>query len=935
MAPLKHPSLSLSSSKSKIKMNYPLNNDVFQSHPVLTNLEIFMDPLQNSFKSKETISNSSPSKQLSKMNLPVVDCSQSSFEANHDQSKNQSCHKYLNSPMDPFKHLSLSLSLSKSRIKMNLPLNNDACIENQPVPLNQHPSISAPKSKIDMDLPLENDVLFQNRPSLNPMSSNAMLNLNVKQFTCTHPEEKESNLVESGHLCRDKLGDRFTQIASCRINKLSNPKQQHKVSDDCSSEITIPKLEILNSNSKINFKENMINEINDERKRNYFISSTSRVEKDTCKGLKNSSPEESLMDEERIFSQAICNGVDVSIPNERIISNNYCSSSPNNSFSNHFSLKDVNISFAQPSSMFSESSNMVSNFKSQKTSSLNDSSLIVSPPNDSTPFQNETSNKIKCSQEGPSIAQDSQSISSSSVGLMANERKFSNSLPYPSKWIAPSLNQSTVSKHALRQSTINKSRGRELGQMKPRENIKESMKTKIRKSTSISKMTSHSMRTNCIKFFKYFEPRTESEGGEGGGKPSQAGRSGEGGKQKEVKMNQREYAENMDNRREIKGDEDGTAHIGVFNGKVEKVEEGEVMKQRGESERTHVDLDKLTLEDDEGGVDVLMGRKFDQSVEEGGVKEQADLVERIKSNLNNSDKRSLEDDEGEVDVLMEIEEEGELKKRGDVVERIEYELYKLHKGIVEDDEGGVEILMGPEFNQIETELEEGGVEEKGSVVERDLDIMKIGVDEGGVDIRMRLKIDHVEMEVEKGGVKEQGGVVEMKIDDDEGGIDVIDALMGPELDQFETKLNEEGEKEQGGVADIIKSNFNNLHKVIEDVEGGVDVVMGPEFNQIETKVEEGGVMESSGVAERDMDKMKFEDDEGGVDVLMGPEFDQIETEVEKGGVKEQGGVAERIKSNLNNSHKVIEDVEGGVDVVMNPEFDKIGIEIEEGGVMGK
>ncbi|RKP16184.1 hypothetical protein ROZALSC1DRAFT_25568 [Rozella allomycis CSF55] len=74
MAPLKHPSLSLSSSKSKIKMNLPLNNDVFQSHPVITNLEIFMDPLQNPFKSKETISNSSPSKQLSKINLHVVDC---------------------------------------------------------------------------------------------------------------------------------------------------------------------------------------------------------------------------------------------------------------------------------------------------------------------------------------------------------------------------------------------------------------------------------------------------------------------------------------------------------------------------------------------------------------------------------------------------------------------------------------------------------------------------------------------------------------------------------------------------------------------------------------------------------------------------------------------------------------------------------------------
>ncbi|RKP15948.1 hypothetical protein ROZALSC1DRAFT_25846 [Rozella allomycis CSF55] len=69
--------------------------------------------------------------------------------------------------------------------------------------------------------------------------------------------------------------------------------------------------------------------------------------------------------------------------------------------------------------------------------------------------------------------------------------------------------------------------------------------------------------------------------------------------------------------------------------------------------------------------------------------------------------------------------------------------------IIEDDEGGVDVVMGPESNQIETKVEEGGVMESSGVAERDMDKMKFEDDEGGVDVLMGSEFDQIETEVEK------------------------------------------------------------------------------------------------------------------------------------------------------------------------------------------
>ncbi|EPZ30943.1 hypothetical protein ROZALSC1DRAFT_30346, partial [Rozella allomycis CSF55] len=186
-APIQHPSLSLSLSKSKIKMDLPSENDVFQSKPVFTNLEISMDPLQNPLHSIESLSNLSPSKSIiSKMNF---DYSQSSSEANDDQSQNQSVLINSEDSMDPLQHPfqskenHLNLFQSKSMSKMNLPMvdcnqssskGNVAQNQSQSILINledstaplEHPSISTSKFRMEMDLPLEDDSHLQNQPVL-------------------------------------------------------------------------------------------------------------------------------------------------------------------------------------------------------------------------------------------------------------------------------------------------------------------------------------------------------------------------------------------------------------------------------------------------------------------------------------------------------------------------------------------------------------------------------------------------------------------------------------------------------------------------------------------------------------------------------------------------------------------------------------------------
>ncbi|RKP15889.1 hypothetical protein ROZALSC1DRAFT_25922, partial [Rozella allomycis CSF55] len=135
---------------------------------------------------------------------------------------------------------------------------------------------------------------------------------------------------------------------------------------------------------------------------------------------------------------------------------------------------------------------------------------------------------------------------------------------------------------------------------------------------------------------------------------------------------------------------------------------------------------------------------------------------------------------------------------------------------------------------------------------------------------------------DEGGVKEKGDVVERHkfnsdkviLEDDEGGVDV---LMGTEFDRFETEVEKGGVKEQGGVAE----------RIIEDVEGGVDVVMGPQFDKIEKEKEEGGVMGN-------------DNEKGGVDVKNKNKFIEIKNgmDAEEGGVMNSNSFFNLPKRNI-------------------------------------
>ncbi|RKP15755.1 hypothetical protein ROZALSC1DRAFT_26089, partial [Rozella allomycis CSF55] len=103
-------------------------------------------------------------------------------------------------------------------------------------------------------------------------------------------------------------------------------------------------------------------------------------------------------------------------------------------------------------------------------------------------------------------------------------------------------------------------------------------------------------------------------------------------------------------------------------------------------------------------------------------------------------------------------EQGGVKEKGGVVERIETNLNNLTKAIIENDD--------------ETEVKEGGVKGQGGVVERNSDIMELEVDEGGVVVVMGPEFDKIEKEIKEGGVKKQGSVIKrdldvMILDDDE------------------------------------------------------------------------------------------------------------------------------------------------------------------------
>ncbi|RKP15849.1 hypothetical protein ROZALSC1DRAFT_25974, partial [Rozella allomycis CSF55] len=241
-------------------------------------------------------------------------------------------------------------------------------------------------------------------------------------------------------------------------------------------------------------------------------------------------------------------------------------------------------------------------------------------------------------------------------------------------------------------------------------------------------------------------------------------------------LNANEYTTEIDKGGEIvKGGVQGVEkHIDISQ------DEGDVGRVEASIE---IEFDKpengIGKENDEGGVDVVMGPEFNHTeteVEEGGVKEQGGVAERIKSKLN-----------------------------------------KLNKVIIEDDEGGVDVFMGPEFNHIETAEGEGGVKEKGSVFEKTK--FNSNDDEGGVDMWMDLEFDQVKQKLEQGGVVERDLDI-MKKDDDEGGVDVV---MGPEFDQIDIAIEEGGvmgeNDKKGGVYELKLNMFAN-----------------------ETGIEEGGVM---------------------------------------------------------------------------------------------
>ncbi|RKP17319.1 hypothetical protein ROZALSC1DRAFT_24322, partial [Rozella allomycis CSF55] len=157
-------------------------------------------------------------------------------------------------------------------------------------------------------------------------------------------------------------------------------------------------------------------------------------------------------------------------------------------------------------------------------------------------------------------------------------------------------------------------------------------------------------------------------------------------------------------------------------------------------------------------------------------------------------------------------EEGGVKEQGEVAERIEYMLTNLDKAIVENDEGGVDILMGLKTYHDKKEVEEGGVKKPGGVVERDLDIMKKDDDEGGVDVLMGPEFNHIETAQGEGGVKEEGGEVEMiKLD----------------LNNFDDVILEDGEggvemKMQFDLCDLKATGVNDEMSINDKFKNGND-----------------------------------------------------------------------------------------------------------------
>ncbi|RKP16443.1 hypothetical protein ROZALSC1DRAFT_25274, partial [Rozella allomycis CSF55] len=164
-------------------------------------------------------------------------------------------------------------------------------------------------------------------------------------------------------------------------------------------------------------------------------------------------------------------------------------------------------------------------------------------------------------------------------------------------------------------------------------------------------------------------------------------------------------------------------------------DEGGVMGK--DDEKGSVDGNKTDTEkeiamreaDGKGGVDVkklLRSNMFIDEIEmkEGGV--MGEDNDKGGVNVENATKSKLEDDEGGVDVVMgpafgknnmEIEEGG-VKEQGRVAERNKFN----------HDEGGVDVGMSPEFDQIDKEIEEGGV-------------MGNDNEKGGVDVENRSRKD--------------------------------------------------------------------------------------------------------------------------------------------------------------------------------------------------
>ncbi|RKP16381.1 hypothetical protein ROZALSC1DRAFT_25346, partial [Rozella allomycis CSF55] len=165
MAPLEH--LSISISKTKSKIDIPLENDaLFENRDELTNLEIFMDPLQHPLHSKETLLNLVQSKLISKRNLPVVDCSQTSSFV---QNQNQSISLNLEKSIVPVEHSSsstskLRLEMDQSKLisKMNLPLVKCSQTFSEAKDDKSIHIISLSK----VNPPLNDEVPFQNQPVL-------------------------------------------------------------------------------------------------------------------------------------------------------------------------------------------------------------------------------------------------------------------------------------------------------------------------------------------------------------------------------------------------------------------------------------------------------------------------------------------------------------------------------------------------------------------------------------------------------------------------------------------------------------------------------------------------------------------------------------------------------------------------------------------------